>query len=266
MRVDYMQEILRAENISVGYKHKQVLKDLNLDIEKGKIYSIIGPNGSGKTTLLRTLSRNIKQSKGKIFLDGENISHIKNKQVARKMAVLSQIHGSNTDVTVRNLVIYGRYAYKEWWKGDNEQDKDIVDWALETTSMKELENNKMCNLSGGEKQRAWIAMAIAQKPEILLLDEPTTFLDINHQLEVLELVNNLNKQNNITILMVLHDINLAAKYSDELIVIKDKDVYLKGEPWEIISEKNLKDVFNINGDITKDKESGKPIFFPRLAR
>lgn len=261
-----MEEILRAENISVGYKEKNVIKDLNLNVAKGKIYSIIGPNGSGKTTLLRTLSRNIKPKKGKIFLDGENISRIKNKQIARKMAVLSQIHSSNTDITVRNLVVYGRYAYKEWWKGDCEQDKDIVDWALETTNMKDFANNKMCNLSGGEKQRAWIAMAIAQKPEILLLDEPTTFLDINHQLEVLELLHNLNKQNNITILMVLHDINLAAKYSDELIVIKDGDVYLKGEPWDIISEENLKNVFNINGDITEDKESGKPIFFPRLVR
>jgi iron complex transport system ATP-binding protein len=266
MRVGYMKEILRAENISVGYKEKQVLRDLNLNIEKGKIYSIIGPNGSGKTTLLRTLSRNIKPKKGKIFLDGKNISKIKNKQIARKMAVLSQIHGSNTDVTVRNLVVYGRYAYKEWWKGDSEQDTNIVDLALKTTNMMEFANKKMCNLSGGEKQRAWIAMAIAQKPEILLLDEPTTFLDISHQLEVLELVETLNKENGITILMVLHDINMAARYSDELIVIKNGDIYLQGEPWNIISEKHLKDVFNINGDITEDTESGKPIFFPRLAR
>lgn len=261
-----MEEILRAENISVRYKENQVIKDLNLDIGKGKIYSIIGPNGSGKTTLLRTLSRNIKPNKGKVFLNGENITRMKSKQIARKMAVLSQIHGSNTDVTVRNLVVYGRYAYKEWWKGDNEQDNSIVDWALETTKMKEFANKKMCNLSGGEKQRAWIAMAIAQKPDILLLDEPTTFLDISHQLEVLELVESLNKQNGITILMVLHDINLAAKYSDELIVIKDGDVYIKGDPWEIVSEENLKDVFNINGDISEDKESGKPIFFPRLVK
>lgn len=261
-----MHDIIKAEGITVGYKEKEVLRNLNLSIQRGKTYGIIGPNGSGKTTLLRTLARNIKPRSGKVLLDGDNMAHLKNKDIAKKMAVLSQLHGSDTDVSVKNLVTYGRYAYKEWWQGSSEESARIVDWAIERTHMQSFAHRKMCHLSGGERQRAWIAMAIAQKPDILLLDEPTTFLDMSHQLEVLELLHSLNKENGMTIVMVLHDINQAAIYSDELIVLKDGDIYQQGQPEEIINEKILEDVFRIHAEISRDKVSGKPVFHPRLIR
>lgn len=258
-----MKEILRAENISVEIKNKEIIRNLNLSIDKGKIYSIIGPNGSGKTTLLRVLSRNLKPKKGKVLLKQKNIFKLNTKTVARTMAVLSQTNNGMTDVTVRNLIVYGRYAHKEWWRGKSNEDKKIVDWAIERTNLKKLEKRKLNTLSGGERQRAWIAMAIAQGPEILLLDEPTTFLDISHQLEVLELVSSLNKENDITILMVLHDINQAARYSDEIIVIKDGELYKQDNPWNIVNDITLKKVFKVQSSFTKDLDTGKPIFYPK---
>lgn len=255
--------LLRAEHIKIKFKDKEVINDFSVSIEKGRIYSIIGPNGSGKTTLLRTMSRNLKPDKGNMYLDGKSIFSLKTKKIARRLAVLSQGNNGITDVTVRNLVVYGRYAHKEWWQGSNEEDRKIVDWALETTGMKEYEKRKVCTLSGGERQRAWVAMAIAQKPEILLLDEPTTFLDICHQLELLELVSELNKEYGITVLMVLHDINQAARYSDELIVIKDGKLYTRGSPCEIITAEMLRSVFNVGSDISIDKYSGRPVFYPK---
>jgi iron complex transport system ATP-binding protein len=179
------------------------------------------------------------------------------------MAVLSQVHNGMSDVTVRELVAYGRFAHREWWRGKAGDDNDIIAWAIERTNLTECDNRKVNTLSGGERQRAWIAMAIAQKPQILLLDEPTTFLDISHQIEVLELVAGLNKEEDITILMVLHDINHAARYSDELIVIKEGDLYARGAPGEILETGLMRDVFNVEAEIAEDSETGRPVFHAR---
>ncbi len=253
--------ILSAKNIEVSLGDKRIIKDLSVDIMPNRIVSIIGPNGSGKTTLLRALSRNIKLSNGEVYLQGENIHLIKSKNVAKKLAVLSQSYVCPSDITVRDLISYGRFAHKKWWSGSSKEDENIVDWALERTNMEHLTKRKMHTLSGGERQRAWIAMAISQKPEVLLLDEPTTYLDICHQVELLELVESLNKEDGITIVMVLHDINQAARYSNELLVMKDGEVIDKGEPSEVVNKNTLKKVFGIDAEIFVHEKTKRPFIY-----
>lgn len=255
--------VMEVKNLYSGYKDKNILENINLEIEKGKIYSIIGSNGCGKTTLMRTLSRNKKPKSGKVLIDGKDIFSMSTKEVARKIAVLSQNNITMSDVTVESLVGYGRYAYNKWWQNNTEKDKEIVKWAIEKTGLNGYEERKLQTLSGGERQRAWIAMAIAQKPEILLLDEPTTYLDISHQLGIMELVKKLNKEEGITIIMVLHDINHASRYSDELIIIDDHKVYEKGDPWRLINDNVLQKVFKVEADILEDSDNNKPIFYAK---
>lgn len=258
-----MDIILEVKNLSVSYKEKKILENINLKIEKGKIYSIIGPNGCGKTTLINTMSRGKKPKTGEVLLQGEDIFKMRNKDVAKKLATLNQSNITMSDVTVRKLVQYGRYAHKEWWKGTSDYDNEVVDWAIEKTGLENFQNRRINTLSGGERQRAWIAMSIAQKPEILLLDEPTTYLDISHQLEIMELVSRLNKEEGITIVMVLHDINHAARYSDELIVLNNHRVFEKGDPWTILKGDVLTKVFNAEAEITEDSDTNKPIFYAK---
>lgn len=255
--------ILEVENITAGYKNHPVLDGINLQLQRGKIYSVIGPNGCGKTTLLRVMSRNMKPISGRVLLDGKDIFKTNTKLVARKMAILSQSNTTMSDVTVEKLVAYGRYAHKQWWEGNDTLDKDVVTWALRRTNLEDFRQRKINSLSGGERQRAWIAMSLAQKPEILLLDEPTTYLDISHQLEIMELVSRLNREEGITVLMVLHDINHALRYSDELIVMNGSGIYQTGAPWELLQGDLLRDVFHVEAEITREEESGKPIFYAK---
>ncbi len=257
------ESILEVRNLCAGYKDHPVIEDVSLSFEKGKVYSIIGPNGCGKTTLMRTVSRNHKPSSGQVLLHGKNIFQMNTKQVARHIAMLSQHNATLEDITVRTLVNYGRYAYRDWWKGQTAEDQDTVRWALDRTGMSDYADRKITALSGGERQRAWIAMSIAQKPEILLLDEPTTYLDISHQLEIMELISKLNREEKITIIMVLHDINHAARYSDEMVVMHNHHVYQQGDPWSLLRSNVLRDVFHIEADISKDQENGTPIFYAR---
>ncbi len=255
--------ILQTEKLSVGYREHAVIEDIDLSIQRGKVYSIIGPNGCGKTTLMRTISRGIKPSSGRILLDGQDIFKMNTRLVARKVGMLSQTNETMSDVTVRTLVQYGRFAHKKWWRGATKEDTAIVEWALRTTGMTDYSERRINSLSGGERQRAWIAMSVAQRPELLLLDEPTTYLDISHQLEILELVARLNRQEGITILMVLHDINHAARYSDELIVLHDRHICRQGDPWTILQSDVLKSVFHVEADITRDGENGTPVFYAK---
>lgn len=252
--------ILCGHNISISFKEKHIINNLNLNIDKGKIITLIGPNGSGKTTLLRTLCRNLKPNNGTVYLNGNDIFKMKNKNVAKELAIMNQNHGNSGDITVKDLVKYGRFAHKKLFGNKSDEDEKAVNWALKKTGMDKFSQRVVDTLSGGEKQRAWIAMALAQKPKILVLDEPTTFLDICYQIEILDLIYSLNRENHITIVMVLHDINQAAKYSDELVVIKNGQVYDKGNPLEIINETTMKEVFNVKGSVTVDKEVNKPMF------
>jgi len=255
--------LLKVENLTVDYKEHRIIENVNVDIEKGRIYSIIGPNGCGKTTFLRAISRNIKPKEGRVLLDNVSIFSLKTKKVARKMAVLFQTNDAMSDVTVRNLVEYGRFAHKKWWKGTNEEDNRIVDWAIKKTGLSDLVQRRINTLSGGERQRAWIAMSIAQKPEILLLDEPTTYLDISHQLEIMELIESLNREEGITIVMVLHDLNHAARYSDDIMVFKEGKLHSKGNPWEVLRESVLEDVFHVKTHIMNDGETNRPVFYAK---
>ena len=258
-----MTDIITAENISVEIRNRLILNDVHLKIKKGKVYSIIGPNGSGKTTLLRVLSRNLKPTKGNVRLNGQDIHRMNTKKVAKEMAVLTQVHSAMNDVTVRQLISFGRFAHKDWWKSREAGDTNIIEECIKKTGLDEFAHRKISTLSGGERQRAWIAMSLAQKPQILILDEPTTFLDISHQLEVLELVKKLNEDENITIIIVLHDINHAARYSDNLIVIKEGGVYASGEPLNVLTPEILKEVFNVKAQVTMDEQTNKPIFYAK---
>lgn len=257
------EPILQVAHLTAGYQGHTVIEDITFEVERGKVYTIIGPNGCGKTTLLRTISRNRRPSAGEVLLDGENIFQMNTRKLAQKMAVLSQNNYTLSDVSVRTLVQYGRFAHKAWWQGRDQEDEKTVAWALEKTGMGPFTERRINTLSGGERQRAWIAMSLAQKPEILLLDEPTTYLDISHQLEIMELVRRLNQEENITIVMVLHDINHAARFSDQLLVLKDQHIYEQGDPWAILEGDVLEKVFRVRAEVTRDEESNTPIFYAK---
>jgi len=244
--------IMKAENLSVDFYEKSVLKNLTIAVEKGQIVSILGPNGSGKSTLLKTLSRNLKPNKGSVYLDDNNLAELSAKFIARKMAVLPQSPEAPKDLTVRDLVEYGRYPHQSWWQGKSQEDDQCVDWALVQTELLDMSSRIVSTLSGGERQRVWIAMALAQKPEILLLDEPTTYLDICHQLEIMELLADFNRNHDITVAMVLHDINHAARYSDCVAVVHQGKIFAMGKPEDVITVHTLRVVFGVESEIQID--------------
>ncbi len=254
---------LKIKNLSVNYGEKKVVKDVSFKINSGQIATIIGPNGSGKSTLLKAISRCLKPAGGKIYLNEINIKDINTKVIAQKLAILPQVKNVSSDISIEELVSYGRYPHLKFGKRLRKEDMEIIDWALEKTGLSPLRKRFVATLSGGERQRAWIAMSLAQKPKILLLDEPTTFLDISYQVEVLELVKELNKTLGLTVVMVLHDLNQAARYSDTILVIKDGRLCESGTPDKIIEKSLLKDVFKIDADIYEDKINNCPYFIPK---
>lgn len=250
------------EHITVEYGKKTVLRDLSLEVPRGKIVTLIGQNGCGKSSLLKTISRAVTQKSGRVVYDGKPIGAYPPKKLAQKIAYLAQVHTSPPDIDVRTLVSYGRYPYTVFGRGMTKADAAIIDRALAMTGLTELQNQTLATLSGGERQRAWIAMNVAQEPEILILDEPTTYLDIGYQVEVLELVRQLNRTLGITILMVLHDLNLAARYSDLLFAIRDGGLYAAGTPDEMLTTEHLRDIFGIDAKIIRDEEHHCPFFIP----
>lgn len=238
-----------AKNLTLGYGDYIVLKDINVTIPKNKITILVGSNGCGKSTLLKTMSRLLKPFAGKVVLGDEDIFSKPNKEVAKKLSILTQSPTAPSDLTVFNLVKQGRYPYQSWFNQWSKEDEKIVEYALEKTGISDIKDKKLSDLSGGQKQRAWIAMTLAQQTDIILLDEPTNHLDIKYKIEVLDLLKKLNEKENRTIVIVLHDINLACRYADHIIAIKDGKVYGEGKPEEIISEALIKEVFQINSKI-----------------
>lgn len=255
--------ILQAKNIFISYDKKEVVKDVSIDVKKGEIVTIIGPNGSGKSTILKALSRTLKPQKGQILIEGQDIKTMNTKVIARKLAIMPQVRSVPGDVTVESLVGYGRYPHLGFGHRLHQKDYEIVDWAIEKTSLAELRHRYVATLSGGERQRAWIAMALAQKPDILLLDEPTTFLDISYQLETLELIKELNEKLGLTIVMVLHDLNQAIRYSHKIVALNKGMVHCYGASSSLLTEEFLQEVFRIQGDILEDKRNNCHYIIPQ---
>ena len=248
-----------TKNLSIDYNQISIIENLNIDIPINKITVIIGSNGCGKSTLLKALTRVICDYKGAIILDDIEILKEKTKDLAKKISFLPQSPDSNLGLTVSELMAYGRFPYQKGFGVLNESDFKIIDWALEVTGTKEFKHKRIDNLSGGQKQRIWIAMALVQETPIILLDEPTTYLDLAHQLEILELLKELNIEQKRTIIMVLHDLNQASKFADYIIALKDGKVVKSGEPINVITNEILKEVYNIDAKIEIDSDTKKPI-------
>ncbi|MEK3886370.1 ABC transporter ATP-binding protein [Bacillus sp. FSL K6-3431] len=252
--------MILTKELSFEHSSSFQLESVDVHIKEGEIVSLIGPNGSGKSTLLRLISRLIVPKSGEVLLDGRLIGSMKSLDVAKKLAMLPQMQDHQLDLTVQELIEFGRYPHRRAYSKLTEEDTDIIQWALDVTRLNSYKNRILQSLSGGERQRAWIAMAIAQRPKILLLDEPTTFLDISHQLDVMELVKELNSRFCMTVVMVLHDINQAARYSERLIVLKNGEIQYDGIPQCVLCREMFQSIFEIDADIYK--ENGKSFFTP----
>ena len=253
--------MLRTE--SIHYEHdltKFKLNDISININEGEIVSLIGPNGSGKSTLLRVISRLLKPNSGSIYLGEQNIAKLKSAEVAKTLTMLPQMNNHQLDLTVRELVEFGRHPHSGRKLSLTREDQEIIDWAIEVTGLTHMQNRLLPSMSGGERQRAWIAMTVAQHPKVLLLDEPTTYLDIAHQLEVMELVKELNRKYDMTVIMVLHDINQAAQYSDRMIVLKKGQLHYDGLPHCVLCKEMFESIFEIEAEIYQ--QGGRPVFTP----
>ena len=245
---------LNASQVDIGYRNTTIIKELDVQIRDGKVTSIIGPNGCGKSTLLKALSRLIEVKKGEVLLDNQNIQH-----QSKKIAILPQTPTVTDSITVEELVSYGRFPHQKGFGRLSKKDKDEIEWSLNVTGITEFRHQSINDLSGGQRQRVWIAMALAQKTDIIFLDEPTTYLDISHQLEILELVQHLNKELGCTIVMVLHDINQAIRFSDYLLIMKEGHIIDNGPTDQVLSKEILESVFNIDAVLGKDPRTGKPL-------
>lgn len=250
---------INTKNLNVSYGNTDIIKDLNLNIPKGKITTIIGANGCGKSTILKTIGRIISPKNGSIYINGEDIYKKKSKEIAKSMAVLPQSPQAPSGLTVSELISYGRFPHKSGFGNSSKEDRDIVNWSLEVTGISEFKDRSMEDLSGGQRQRAWIAMALAQETDILLLDEPTTYLDLAHQLEILKLLDELNKKQGRTIVMVIHELNNAARFADHMIGIKKGKIVCQGNVYDVMTKDNLKELFNIDAEIATDPRTNKPI-------
>ncbi|NFP92076.1 ABC transporter ATP-binding protein [Clostridium sporogenes] len=249
---------ITTTNLAIAYEDKLIVDGLNMNIPKGKITTIIGPNGCGKSTVLKTIGRILEPKEGLVYLNGDDIRNLSTKEVAQKMAILPQSPQAQGGLTVGELVSYGRFPHKKGFGKLSPEDKKVIEWALDITKLTELEVTMVDNLSGGQRQRVWIAMALAQQTDLILLDEPTTYLDMAYQLEVLELLYNLNREQSCTIVMVLHDLNLAARFADYMIAIRSGSIISHGTPEEIMTKKVLKDTFNIDAEIVWGSKPGRP--------
>ncbi|QQK80018.1 ABC transporter ATP-binding protein [Salicibibacter cibi] len=250
---------LEANHLSIRYEKEAIVDDLTMYIPEGKITTIIGPNGCGKSTILKTLARVMKASKGAVYLDGKSIHTQPTKQIAQKMAVLPQSPEAPSGLKVRELVAYGRHPHQKGFAALRKQDYDMIALALEQTGLEALADRPIDTLSGGQRQRVWIAMALAQQTDLLLLDEPTTYLDLAHQLEVLQVLQHLNEQQGRTIVLVVHDINHASRFADHMVALREGAIVQEGVPEEVMSAQVLRDVFHIHADVVSDPRNGKPV-------
>jgi len=253
---------LTTRKLTLAYDGTVVISDLDLAIPAGKITVLVGSNGCGKSTLLRSLARLLKPRQGTVYLDSASIFKLSTKEVAKRLGILPQGPVAPEGLTVRELVAQGRYPHQGWLQQWSKEDECLVEQALATTDMTALAERSIDTLSGGQRQRAWIAMSLAQNTEILLLDEPTTFLDLAHQIEVLDLLYELNQTKGRTIVMVLHDLNQACRYADHLVAIAQGKVAAQGAPAEIMTEALVREVFGLESRIIQDPVAGTPLCIP----
>ncbi|WP_324643461.1 ABC transporter ATP-binding protein [Pseudarthrobacter sp. LT1] len=254
--------VLQAKDLTLAYHQRCVVDGLSVRIPEGRVTMIVGANACGKSTLLRGLSRLLKPAGGAVTLDGKDIHSRPARELARTLGLLPQHPSAPDGITVRDLVGRGRYPHQGFFRSWSEGDDAAVQRALEATGTLELAGRDVDELSGGQRQRAWIAMALTQETDVLLLDEPTTYLDLAHQVEVLDLVTDLNRTRGTTVAIVLHDLNLAARYADHVIAMKDGAVAALGSPGDVVTEDLVKDVFGLESRVIPDPVSGTPLILP----
>ncbi|MET1052493.1 MAG: ABC transporter ATP-binding protein [Mycetocola sp.] len=253
---------LLIENLTLGYGDHAVIENLDLVVPPGRVTAIVGANACGKSTLLRSMSRLLAPRVGRVILDGRDVHRMPAKQLARTLGLLPQSPIAPEGITVADLVGRGRHPHQGMFARWNSDDDVAVASALEATDTVALADRAVDELSGGQRQRVWIAMALAQETDLLLLDEPTTFLDVSHQIEVLDLLTDLNRRHGTTIVMVLHDLNLAARYADHLIALASRRVHAVGDPAEVLTEDTIRAVFGLDSRVIVDPTSGKPLMLP----
>ncbi|MBR8640019.1 ABC transporter ATP-binding protein [Streptomyces tuirus] len=252
---------LAARGVTVGYGARTVIEDLDVAIPSGVVTTIIGPNGCGKSTLLRTLSRLLKPARGTVVLDGDDIGRLRTRDVAKKLGLLPQAPVAPEGLTVSDLVARGRHPHQSWLRQWSSDDAAVVERALAMTGVSDLGDRPVDSLSGGQRQRVWISMTLAQGTDLLLLDEPTTYLDLAHAIDVLDLVDDLH-ESGCTVVMVLHDLNLAVRYSDNLIVMRAGSVLAQGHPRDVINAELLHEAFGLRAEVIDDPVSDRPLIVP----
>lgn len=253
---------LNIKDIEFGYNKKAIIEDISFNIKKGEFISIIGPNGSGKTTLLKTLNNIYRPRKGSIYLYGKDINSYKKRDIAKMISLVPQESNIEYEFTVKDIVSMGRYPYKGRFEKENIEDKEIIQNALDLTNTFDIKDRLITEISGGEKQRVMIAKALSQDSSIILLDEPTSSLDINNQIEVLNLLRDLNETKKTTVIIILHDINLAGRYSDTIIFLNNGKIISKGTPEEVITEENIKKAYDMDIYLEINKFTNSPYLIP----
>lgn len=253
---------LETKSLTLSYGDSIIIDGLDLQIPPGKITVLIGSNGCGKSTLLRSLARLLNPQSGAVLLNGSDINKLPTKEVAKQIGILPQAPVAPEGLTVLQLVKQGRYPYQSWLKQWSEEDEQAVKHALKAAKMDELMERQVDSLSGGQRQRAWIAMTLAQQTNTILLDEPTTYLDLSHQIDILDLLYDLNQIEKRTIVMVLHDLNLACRYADHIVAVQDRNVYAQGRPEEIVTSQMVEKVFGLRCQVEEDPIFGTPLCIP----
>ncbi len=249
-----------TKNLTVRYSDRTIIENMNISIPKGKVTVIIGANGCGKSTLLKSIARILKPQSGQILVNQQNIYSVSSAELAKQMSVLPQTPKAPTGLKVSELVAYGRFPHKRGFGALNKQDFEIIEESLHIAGIYDYKDKLLEELSGGQRQRAWISMALCQKTELMLLDEPTTYLDLSHQLDVLSLLSDLNKKQGRTIVMVLHELNNASRFADCMIGMKNGQVVAQGSPEKVITKENMKLIYNIDAEIVEDKKTNKPMY------
>ena len=258
--------MLEAEKLVFSASGRNIIEDLSLQVPAGDVLAIIGPNGAGKSTLLKMLTGQLTPSAGSVRLQGEAVHSLAPSAMAKVLAYVPQGPQAPPDILVRELVSYGRHPHRAWYMGSRAEDEEAVERALERTGLVDLAKRPVGLLSGGERQRAWLALALAQQPQVLLLDEPTTFLDVCHQFELLDLLQRLNEEDNLTVVLVLHEINHALRYAKRVAVVKDGHLAALGSPWDVVTPELLRQVFRVQGEVVADSDGRAALLMQGLDR